>query len=62
MHFSYDLESTLTDEERAANEVLQRALRELRTDFYNASLHDYFDNYVYYISRSIPNSFLIGCP
>lgn len=47
MHFSYDLEASLTDEERAAEQVLaQWRDRELKSDVYNAVIHDYFTNFV----------------
>ena len=47
MHFSYDLEAGLTDEERALGELLERIKRkELKDDAYNAIIHDYFDNFV----------------
>ena len=50
MHFSYDLESTLTDEERVANDILLKLRGELKTDMYNTVLHDYFDNFVRLLS------------
>jgi|LauGreDrversion4_2_1035121.scaffolds.fasta_scaffold231652_4 hypothetical protein len=48
MHFSYDLEATLTDEERAADAILDRLRRkELKDDAsYNTIIHDYFENFV----------------
>lgn len=46
MHFSYDLEETLTDEERAADLVLKKlAKNELKNDLYNIVIHDYFANF-----------------
>ena len=49
MHFSYDLESTLTDEERVADEILKKLSAELKTDTYNTVIHDYFQNFVTFI-------------
>jgi len=47
MHFSYDLEETLTDEERAAEVILKRLEKqELKDDLYNSVIHDYFENFV----------------
>lgn len=47
MHFSYELEATLTDEERAADTILSRLrFKELKSDVYNTVIHDYFENFV----------------
>jgi hypothetical protein len=47
MHFSYDLEAGLSDEERALGALLESIKRrELKDDIYNAIIHDYFDNFV----------------
>jgi hypothetical protein len=48
MHFSYDLEATLTDEERVADTILARLRKsELKDDAkYNTVIHDYFENFV----------------
>ena len=48
MHFSYDLEAGLTDEERQADAILDRLRRqELKDDSkYNVIIHDYFENFV----------------
>lgn len=47
MSFSYDLEETLTSEERAADQILSRIRKtELKNDFYNVVIHDYFENFV----------------
>lgn len=46
MSFSYDLEATLTDEERAAEGILaQWRKKELKDDMYNIVIHDYFENF-----------------
>ncbi len=51
MHFSYDLEETLTDEERAAEVILKRLEKqELKDDLYNSVIHDYFENFVLLIT------------
>ena len=47
MHFSYDLEATLTDEERAADQILAEIKkRHFKHDNYNIVIHDYFKNFV----------------
>ncbi len=47
MHFSYDLEATLTDEERIADQILSKLKsKELKNDNYNTVIHDYFTNFV----------------
>ncbi len=47
MSFSYDLESTLTDEERIADQILSKLKsKELKSDNYNMVIHDYFTNFV----------------
>lgn len=47
MHFSYDLEATLTDEERIADQILSKLKqKELKNDNYNIVIHDYFTNFV----------------
>mmetsp|Transcript_22996 Transcript_22996/g.17437 ORF Transcript_22996/g.17437 Transcript_22996/m.17437 type:complete len:176 (-) Transcript_22996:2058-2585(-) len=43
MHFSYDLESSLTDEERQANAVLQQLKSELKNDTFDITNLDYFE-------------------
>ncbi len=51
MHFSYDLEETLTDEDRAAEVILKRLEKqELKDDLYNSVIHDYFENFVLLIT------------
>ncbi len=47
MHFSYDLEASLTDEERAVDKILsQLKIKDgLKDDNYNAVIHDYFTNF-----------------
>ena len=49
MHFSYDLEETITEEELQVNEILNRMRQELKerkkdgkTEEYNIIIHDYF--------------------
>jgi uncharacterized membrane protein YgcG len=51
MHFSYDLEDSLTPEENKANLILQRLIGHLKSDTYNAVIHDYFENFVNRISQ-----------
>jgi hypothetical protein len=46
MHFSYDLESTFTDQERLANEVLSKLKAELKNDHYDITTLDFFQNLV----------------
>lgn len=47
MHFSYDLEATLTDEERVADQILAEIKkRHFKHDNYNIVIHDYFKNFV----------------
>ena len=47
MHFSFDLESTITDEERAAEKILNKIVgKELKNDNFNSVIHDYFENFV----------------
>jgi hypothetical protein len=47
MHFSYDLEATLTDEERAADQILAEIKkRHFKHDNYNIVIHDFFKNFV----------------
>lgn len=46
MHFSYDLENTLTDEERLADVILSKMRDTLKSDEYNIIIHDYFENKV----------------
>ena len=47
MHFSYDLEATLTDEERLADKILAKLKKaQFKNDNYNIVLHDYFTNVV----------------
>jgi uncharacterized membrane protein YgcG len=47
MHFSYDLEGSLTDEERIADQLLQKIFKaELKSDTYNMVIHDYFTHFV----------------
>lgn len=48
MHFSYDLEETLADEERAADQILLKLRKqELKDDaVYNTVIHNYFENFV----------------
>ena len=47
MHFSYDLEATLTDEERLADQILAKLKKEhFKNDNFNIVLHDYFENFV----------------
>ena len=46
MYFSYDLEATFTEDEKKADQVLHRLRRELKNDTYDATVHNYFDNFV----------------
>jgi hypothetical protein len=47
MHFSYDLDATLTDEERAADQILAEIKKkQFKHDNYNIVIHDYFKNFV----------------
>jgi len=47
MHFSYDLEATLTDEERAADQILAEIKKKhFKHDNYNIVIHDFFKNFV----------------
>lgn len=46
MHFSYDLEATLTEEERLVNDTLNLMRAEFKNDKNNTIIHDYFANYV----------------
>ena len=56
MSFSYDLEETLTDEERAADQILSRIRKsELKDDFHNVVIHDYFENFVRLWTYSLLN-------
>ena len=47
MHFSYDLEATLTDEERIADSILakHKKIEGLKDDNFNIVLHDYFTHF-----------------
>lgn len=42
IHFSYDLESTFTDEERKASEVLLAMKKDLKNEYYNITNKDFF--------------------
>lgn len=45
MHFSYGLEATFTDKERAANEILKTMREEVANNEYmNRTIHNYFEN------------------
>ena len=47
MHFSFDLEATLTDEERLADQILAKLKKEkFKNDNFNIVIHDYFENFV----------------
>lgn len=46
MHFSWDLEETLTDEDRIVGDILHRLSEEVKQYNYNAVIHDYFENFV----------------
>lgn len=46
MHFSYDLEGTLTEEEYLVDDILSRLRDKLKKHNYNIVIHDYFDNQV----------------
>ena len=47
MHFSFELESTINDEERAAEKILNTIVsKELKNDNFNSVIHDYFENFV----------------
>ena len=41
-HFSYDVKSKATDQEKAANEKLTQLKDNLVTPLYNVTLHDFF--------------------
>jgi hypothetical protein len=47
MHFSYDLEATLSDEERIADKILAKykAQDRLKDDNFNIVIHDYFTHF-----------------
>ena len=47
MHFSYDLEATLTDEERIADTILAKykKIEGLKDDNFNIVIHDYFTHF-----------------
>jgi Mlc titration factor MtfA (ptsG expression regulator) len=47
MHFSYDLEGTLTDEERIVNDILAWHKKNdgLKDDNFNIVIHDYFTHF-----------------
>ena len=47
MHFSYDLESSLTPAERKADEKLQKLCRMLRNPHYDVVIRDFFANKAY---------------
>ncbi len=42
MHFSYDLEATLTQEERNADKKLKALTRMLANPNYNATIRDFY--------------------
>jgi hypothetical protein len=42
MHFSYDLEATLTDDERTANAKLTKLKSELVNPMYNVVIRDFY--------------------
>ena len=44
MHFSYDLEATLTPAERKADEKLQKLTRTLRNPHYDVVIRNFFEN------------------
>jgi hypothetical protein len=46
MHFSYDLEDTLTEDERQVDEILKKLRLKLKDDNFNIVIHDYFEHYV----------------
>lgn len=47
MHFSYDLEASLTDEERIADKILakHKIIDGLKDDNFNIVVHDYFTHF-----------------
>ena len=47
MHFSYELEQSLTEDERKADEIFKKIKSELKNETYNITNLDYFDNFVY---------------
>ena len=46
MHFSYDLESTMTDEERSADEKLISLKADLKNEYFNIANQDFFKSMV----------------
>lgn len=44
MHFSYDLEATLTKKERQANEKLTKLKEKLCNPKFNVVIRDFFEN------------------
>ena len=44
LHFSYDLQVTQTEDEKLANEKLQKLKGDLLTPLYNVVLHNFFEN------------------
>ncbi len=48
MHFSYDLETTMTDNERKVSDILRKiaSMTNLKNENYNIIIHDYFENFV----------------
>ena len=46
MHFSSDLDGTLTADEHKADAILNKLRSQLKTDTLNVVIHDYFTNFV----------------
>lgn len=46
MHFSSDLDGTLTPEEHKVDAYLNKLRSHLKTDTRNVVIHDYFENFV----------------
>jgi hypothetical protein len=44
MHFSYELEATLTEEERKADQKLQKYKDELVNPLYSAVVRDFYES------------------
>ena len=48
MHFSSDLDGTLTEDELKVDAILNKLRGLLKTDTLNVVIHDYFKNFVSY--------------
>ena len=46
MHFSYDLEETMTEDERRADEILAIIRKDLKNDRFNITNLDFFESLV----------------